>query len=304
MDDQIEVSVICNAFNHGKYIRDALEGFVSQRTTFAYEVLVHDDASTDDTAQIIREFENRYPKLIKPIYQSENQYSQHISVSNTYQYPRAAGRYYALCEGDDYWTDPYKLQKQFDLMEAHPEVDLCACGYSVLDMNTGEIKVIPSLSAQISIIPARDVIRNGGGFFATASLFFRAELQKNIPEFRKLLNFDYTLQIHGALRGGVLFVPDNMCVYRTHVNASWTDRMCSNREYNLAFKQRMQRTYRQLNRDTHGKYRSVLYHLRIKNFLWIVIQKLGFFPEDPFFKALRRFKANIVQNNRNDYRIG
>lgn len=106
------VSISCITYNHEDYIRDAIEGFLMQKTTFPVEILIHDDASTDKTADIIREYEKKYPHLIKPIYQTENQYSKGIGVSATYQYPRANGNYITLCEGDDYWTDPYMLQKQ------------------------------------------------------------------------------------------------------------------------------------------------------------------------------------------------
>ena len=111
--DKVMVSVICNTYNHEKYIKSALDGFVMQKTNFEYEVLIHDDASTDSTADIIREYEKKYPDIIKPIYQSENQYSKKVPISKTYQYSRAKGKYIAICEGDDYWTDPFKLQKQF-----------------------------------------------------------------------------------------------------------------------------------------------------------------------------------------------
>ena len=116
-NNEILVSICCITYNHEKYIRDAIEGFLMQKTDFPFEVLIHDDASTDGTADIIREYETKYPDIIKPIYQTENQYSKGIKISATYNYPRAKGKYIALCEGDDYWIDPYKLQKQVDFLE-------------------------------------------------------------------------------------------------------------------------------------------------------------------------------------------
>ena len=122
--NDILVSICCLTYNHGQYIRQCLDGFMMQKTTFPFEVLIHDDASTDRTADIIHEYEAKYPDIIKPIYQKENQYSKGVRISPTFQYPRAKGKYIALCEGDDYWIDPYKLQKQVDFLEDHSEYGL------------------------------------------------------------------------------------------------------------------------------------------------------------------------------------
>src|SRR5690554_1131863 len=116
------VSISCTTYNHEKYIKDAFEGFLMQETTFPVEILVHDDASTDSTADIIREYEAKYPSLFKVIYQHENQYSKKVKIGPTFQHPRVKGEYYAPCEGDDYWTDPLKLHRQVGLLEKHPEV--------------------------------------------------------------------------------------------------------------------------------------------------------------------------------------
>ena len=118
------VSICCAAYNHEPYIRQCLDGFVMQRTTFPFEVLIHDDASTDKTADIIREYEKKYPDIIKPIYQKENQYSKGGKISLRFNIPRAKGKYIAFCEGDDYWIDPLKLQKQVDFLEANPDYGL------------------------------------------------------------------------------------------------------------------------------------------------------------------------------------
>jgi glycosyltransferase involved in cell wall biosynthesis len=119
------VSIDCTTYNHAPYIRQCLDGFLMQKINFPIEVLVHDDASTDGTADIIREYEQKYPDIIKPIYQSENQYSNGINNSLTYNFPRVRGKYIAFCEGDDYWVDPYKLQKQVDFLEKNSEYGMC-----------------------------------------------------------------------------------------------------------------------------------------------------------------------------------
>ena len=124
MIDKILVSINCTTFNHAPYIEQCLRGFLMQRTNFEYEVLIHDDASTDDTVRIIKKFQKQYPHIIKPIYQKENQYSKGTQISDTIQIPRAKGKYIAVCEGDDYWTDQFKLQKQVDFLEANPDYAL------------------------------------------------------------------------------------------------------------------------------------------------------------------------------------
>jgi len=115
-----------------------------QITDFPIEIIIHDDASTDATADIISQYEKKHPGLIKPIYQKENQYSKGIKPSTNYVWPKCSGKYIALCEGDDYWTDPYKLQKQIDFMEKNPGYTLCSGGYEEYNVITGERKSISS----------------------------------------------------------------------------------------------------------------------------------------------------------------
>ena len=124
-NEQIKLSIMCTAYNHEKYIRQTLEGFVMQKTDFAFEAIVHDDASTDGTAAIIREYAQKYPSIIKPIFQRQNQYSQGVNLDRDIIRPCILGEYIAHCEGDDYWIDPLKLQKQVDFMEANPEYGMC-----------------------------------------------------------------------------------------------------------------------------------------------------------------------------------
>ena len=134
------VSVLTLAYNHAPYIRECLDGILMQKTNFAFELLIHDDASTDGTADIIREYEAKYPDIIKPIYQTENQYSKGVKVSLTYLYPRAKGKYIAMCEGDDYWTDPLKLQKQVDFMEANEDIPCCFHRVDILRQNENKFE--------------------------------------------------------------------------------------------------------------------------------------------------------------------
>lgn len=254
MDNEIKVSILCNAYNHEAYIRDALEGFVNQETNFRYEVLIHDDASTDKTADIIREYEAKYPEIIKPIYQTENRMSQGIKISVTYQYPRIKGKYVAICEGDDYWTDTHKLQKQYDLMEAHPEADMCAHRAVSINGKTGETRGHQGPSAEDAVYTPRQVIKGEGGFVATASLFYRSNLLYNLPPFRKITGLDYAVQIHGSLRGGLLYLGEAMSVYRVCTPGSWTERTRKVYKRKKAVNRIIKKMLVQLNKDTKYKY--------------------------------------------------
>src|SRR5574344_1986516 len=127
------VVIRCITYNHESYIRDCLNGFVMQKTTFPFVAVVHDDASTDKTADIIREYAEKYPDIIKPIYETENQYSKSDGSLERIMNAHTKGKYIALCEGDDYWIDPLKLQKQVDFLEANPEYSMCFHKAKVID---------------------------------------------------------------------------------------------------------------------------------------------------------------------------
>lgn len=125
-DETPLVSIACITFNQEKYISTTLDGFLMQKTDFPFEVVIHDDCSTDSTAKIIREYEIRFPNIIKSIIQTENQYSKGIkAILATFVYPKCEGKYIALCEGDDYWIDENKLQMQVDFLEQNPDYGLC-----------------------------------------------------------------------------------------------------------------------------------------------------------------------------------
>lgn len=236
---QIMVSIICNAYNQEKYIGQCLEGFVKQKTSFAFEVLIHDDASTDSTASVIREYEKKYPDIIKPIYQTENQYSKKVPISRTFHYPRARGKYYALCEGDDYWTDENKLQLQFDAMEQNPSCSICTHIVKKVDVagrETGEnIPAQRTLSAlKGGVIKQEEffggVIGDGNYYpFHTTSFFYRKSILddylKVAPQFTKVISVgDVPLMFYMFFRGDVYFIDKAMSCYRVNVPGSWNRR--------------------------------------------------------------------------------
>ncbi len=143
------VAIKCFVYNHEPYLRDCLEGFVMQQTEFPFVAIVHDDASTDKSADIIREYAANYPDIIKPIYETENQYSK--SDGSLGRIMNAAvdatgAKYIAMCEGDDYWTDPRKLQKQVDFLETHPDYSMVCGRYVRYWQNYGKYDINDNFS--------------------------------------------------------------------------------------------------------------------------------------------------------------
>lgn len=205
------VSVCCITYNHVNFIRDAIEGFLMQQTSFPIEIIIHDDASTDGTADIVREYEAKYPNKIKPIYQNENQWSKGIKPSPTYVWPKAKGKYIALCEGDDYWTDPLKLQKQADFLEENSEYAGSFHETIVKGDSNGRIygkypqdylTVVDTLS---SFSP-----------WHTSSFMFR-KIYLELPEwFHQIVSGDMALFAIVAKNGKIKSHKEVMSVYRKH----------------------------------------------------------------------------------------
>ena len=213
-----KLSVICMAYNHEAYVRQTLEGFVSQRTDFPFEVLISDDASTDGTAAIIREYAEKYPHIIRPFFQKENLYSQGIEPLDAVLFPAARGQYLAACEGDDCWTDPEKLQRQVDFLDAHPEYS--ACVHNTLGEVMGSGKAPAPLFPQTGDrdIPFEQVVWGMSYAFHTSSIVARREWVVESPDFRNVaLRYkftDYAVGIWLTMNGKVRFLDRCMSLYR------------------------------------------------------------------------------------------
>ena len=210
------VSICCVTYNHVEYIRDTLESFLMQKIDFPIEILIHDDASTDGTVEIVKEYERKYPEIVKPIFQKENQYSQGIGISATYQYPRARGKYIAICEGDDYWTDPNKLQKQVDFLENNTEFGLVFTDVQIIDKNNSVIEngAYNICKRYSSGWIFTELLK--GNFINTCTVVLRKDLipsSMNNPD-KTWFIYDYWLWLRIAINSKICFMNEITTAYR------------------------------------------------------------------------------------------
>lgn len=211
--DSLLVTVQCLTYNHEPYIRQCLEGFLMQQTDFYFEVIVHDDASTDGTANIIREYAEKYPNIIKPILETENQWSKNDGSLERIMKEHTHGKYIALCEGDDYWIDVYKLQKQVDFLETHEEYGLvhtnCMIAYEKKNfiLEPFQKEGVPNGNVYKQILE-----RN---FISTLTVVYRANLLKYAEqEIGNIRYWDRMMWICFSRYTNFYYLNENTAVYR------------------------------------------------------------------------------------------
>lgn len=210
------VSIFTLTYNHALYIRQCLDGFIMQKTSFSFEVIVNDDASTDGTTDIIREYESKYPEIIKPVYHDENLYSKgEYGFWKRYCLPRARGKYIALCEGDDYWIDPLKLQKQVDFLEVNREYSMCCTDYYRYIQNTG--RLLPYSLTDKHVITTKDLMKYN--MVATLTTLIRVEYLKEysdvvVPRMPRFPMGDYPMWIWLSTKSPIYRMEERPAVYR------------------------------------------------------------------------------------------
>ena len=299
-------------YNHSQYIEDAMNGFVMQETDFPFVTTIVDDASTDDTPQIISSYlyrhfdtddssvafreETDYGSVLFARHKvNKNCYfavvllkvNHHSQRKNKYPYLIRWTKdvpFVALCEGDDYWTDPLKLQKQANYLEAHPD---CMLTVHAADWRTDD-RLYPYGCQETAPkdYSVEELILCGGYHFATASFVYRAELNRDWPEWRRKANVgDFPLQILAGLHGTVHYHPDKMCVYRFWNEGSWSFKQ-QNRETKLAFQKNKITWMTLLDEATEHKYQTAIYtHLFQHYHSLFYLNELSFFE---YAKAVQK----------------
>ena len=209
------LSIICITYNHGKYIRQALESFVTQKTDFPFEVIVADDFSTDNARDIIREYEQKYPEIIKPIWRDKN---VGISANNNEAFSRATGKYIALCEGDDFFTDKNKIQMQADFLEKNSDYSMCFHPVRCFWENGEKAdEIFPEVNGRPYTLT--ELLK--GNFIQTNSAVYRRKPYDSLPE--NILPMDWYIHLYHAKDGKIGFINKTMSAYRKHSGGIWAD---------------------------------------------------------------------------------
>ena len=226
-----KVSISCITYNQVRYIRQTLDGFLMQLTDFPVEILIHDDASSDGTAEIIEEYYFRFPDIIKPILRKENQYSKVGFKFAFDEFKRAKGGFIAVCEGDDYWSDSKKLFKQ--VMQLQNKKNLSFSFHSVEYYYQMQEKMELHRPKYIPVdftYTIEDLIEYDSEFISTSSVMFLAKFGQNIPSWVTDAPIgDLPLCLYLATHGDIGYIDETMSVYRVNSIGSWTSSISGNK---------------------------------------------------------------------------
>ncbi len=220
--DDIEVSVCCVVYNQVNYVEEMLEGILMQKTDFKYEIIIHDDASTDGTVEILKRYKRKYSEIIRLILEKENQFSKGISIIRDIICPCVKGKYIGFCEGDDFWIFDRKIQRQYEFMESHPEVSLCYHNAFVYqeDMDKLSLNILNQPSGYIG---DEDIICTTKGWYPTASFFYRTEYLARQPDLHPPTG-DEGIRNYMACCGKLYFINRVWSVYRQFAQGSWNSK--------------------------------------------------------------------------------
>lgn len=268
------ISCCCITFNHKKYIEEALDSMLMQESKYAFEIIVHDDVSTDGTIEVLKKYEQKFPNIIKPIYQTQNQWSLGNRIMPIV-FKAAKGEYAALCEGDDYWTDKNKLQIQIDEMRRFPKCNI-SFHYGTKRYEDGSKKeeVFCKYADENRFFDTNKIIDYAGPLMPTASIclsrkFIDYVVNSKDNFFRKDITA-FFIQVLASGEGGARYINKNMCTYRRMSKGSWTEAVGRNYEVSLEWKLKSISAVDQVKQLTNYQYNEKLNNLKVKYYKYIL----------------------------------
>lgn len=252
------VSICCLTFNHENFIAQTIESFLIQKTSFPIEILIHDDASTDNTQKIVMNYVVKYPNIIKPLFQKENIYSKgERSFFAHWLFPAVRGKYIALCEGDDYWIDPLKLEKQVNFLENNPDCSICFhAAYHMNEKENSRSSIHrPFFIPKNLKFTVRTAILGGGGFMTTNSMVFVSHYLNKLPKYYYIAPVeDSPLALFLASNGDIGYLDEVMSVYRFQTEGSWSSQMNQSKQKREEHHKSVLKMYQEFNVATQFKY--------------------------------------------------
>ncbi len=216
------LSICCTTYNHEAYISDAIESFLMQETNFPFEILIRDDCSTDKTASIVKAYAEKYPNLIKPVFEKENTFSKGVRPMPQL-FKIAKGKYIALCEGDDYWTDPLKLQKQVDLLISYPKTVMSVAYTDLVEQKAEGLKYVKTFTGNDKRIQSFEEIKKY--YFHTSTYVIHTDILKKVADVCSDNNIrlsDTVLRFMLIAYGPFVLLPEVVSVYRVTGKGVWT----------------------------------------------------------------------------------
>ena len=255
MEEKPLISVCIVTYQHKDYIGKCLDSILSQKGNFSLEILLHDDASTDGSQEIIRSYQEKYPEIIFPILQTENQYSQgKRNITGIFNFPRVRGEFITVIDGDDFYLQEDKLEKQMEALQREEEAVLCFHPAKVLlpDGREGPKDLLRPYS-EGKILEGRELINHPKGI-AFSSMFFRRSLIERLPDFYYACPVgDRPIELMAALAGKAVYLPEEYTAYRFHLQSSWTERE-KGRQQQEKYLLEMKHCYKLFLEAAKGKY--------------------------------------------------
>ena len=294
MNNKIKLTIFCLTYNHKQFIKDAVESFLAQQTAFKTRILIFDDFSTDGTTETLREYQRKYPEQIKLV----------VAPYNTYNHPNRekilrevyekylAGEYVAWCEGDDFWTDPYKLQKQVDFMDNNKDCVMTTHAFSIRDYSNREKMYEKNFGDVNRFMSNEEIILKPEGNLATASLVMRTDVFLRDKKFPRTDVSDFPLQLYALIKGKIYYFKDNMCTYRYMHYGSWTKNTSDNNEIYFNHSIRFTKFLCEYNIYSNKVFKDLIWE-RIKEYMYYGIEALLEIKLDR--------RLNLIENMKNKY---